>query len=126
MFYCSPLTTTKCFQEVGEALAPVYRKILLPSYGIAIAYVLGDTYHKSLDAYMAELTRTNSINNSNINKSILTKNKNNDKNIDNTNCESEILSSLPSPAINYSDIAIESGDTFLWQMLASVTIPGML
>jgi hypothetical protein len=79
---------------VGEALAPVYRKTLLPSYGIAIAYVLGDTYDKTVKAYTDQLASR------------------------------EGHQSPSTLSINYSKIATESGDTFVWQMLASVTIPG--
>lgn len=78
----------------------MYRRVLLPSYGVAIAYVLGDTYDKTIKAYMHQLS-------SNVNPN----SGGGDK--------KQIV-----PVINYSSIAVESADSFIWQMLASVTIPG--
>ena len=77
---------------MGEAFAPIYKKILLPSYGVAIAYVLGDTFDKTLNAFKAQLVQGTS----------------HDLKMD------------------YSKIAIESLDTFTWQIFASVMIPGIV
>lgn len=71
----------------------MYRKILLPSYGCAMAYVLGETYHKSFLAFSAQVANADS--------------------------------SRGTPVtVDYKKIAIEAGDSFTWQMLASVSIPG--
>lgn len=77
---------------------------MAPSYAIAIAYVLGDTYDKTLKAYISQVSAHPCA-------GVGT--------VTGTDSKEEKLS-----RINYSKIAIESGDTLLWQMLASVTIPG--
>jgi hypothetical protein len=101
-------------QEVGEALAPVYRKVLLPSYAVSIAYVLGDTYDKTLQAYRHQLSgRVSECDSGSGSGGSVS--------------GSTSLVTKPSVAsVDYSRIAVEAGDTLLWQMLASVTLPGIV
>mmetsp|Transcript_1548 Transcript_1548/g.2482 ORF Transcript_1548/g.2482 Transcript_1548/m.2482 type:complete len:171 (+) Transcript_1548:50-562(+) len=82
----SPLRLAGYCNEVGEAFAPLFPKFLLPSYGVSVLYVLGDTIDKTLIAYKSQ------------------------KDVNKVKC---------------SKLLIEAGDVMVWQMLASVIIPGL-
>lgn len=43
----SPLRYAGYCNEVGEAFAPLYPRLLIPSYVASVLYVLGDTTDKS-------------------------------------------------------------------------------
>ncbi len=46
----SPLRFAGYCNEVGEAFAPIFPRLLIPSYALSIGYVFGDTFDKALIA----------------------------------------------------------------------------
>jgi hypothetical protein len=81
---------------------------------VSIAYVLGDTYDKTLQAYRHQLSgRVSECDSGSGSGGSMS--------------GSTSLVAKPSVAsVDYSRIAVEAGDTLLWQMLASVTLPGIV
>lgn len=47
----TPLRYAGYCNEVGEAFAPLYPRLLLPTYVVSVLYVLGDTSSKSSIEY---------------------------------------------------------------------------
>lgn len=105
----SPLRYCGYANEVGESFRPVVPKLFVHlSYAVAVMYVLADCGDKSRKIYKVsceEIGKTE-MNSRSIGSSLFQK--------------PEILGGGMKPA------AKMAGDVFLWQMLASVAIPGFI
>lgn len=98
--------------EVGEALRPViHKKLVHLSYGVAIAYVIGDCIDKSVKTYQVSAMRMFILNE--------------------CECSFEFVFFFLQRAEllgghKISTAAKTAADVFIWQMLASVIIPGFV
>jgi fission process protein 1 len=84
--------------EVGEAFGPIFPRYVIPSYGVAFAYVFADANYKIYNAFKNEQRRL-----------LLEKSKIG---------ETEVQS------LNKRKIAVIGADALIWQTFASVLIPG--
>jgi fission process protein 1 len=86
----TPLRYMGYANEVGEAFRPIVPRLVVPSYAVAIAYVLADTQDKGRAAYQRSVK----------------------------------ASSTGEPDTML--VAEQAGDCLVWQLLASVFVPGFV